>query len=76
MLRQPGAGNRAENERSWRVSAEDIIADNYNLDLRNPHADTDLEHRPPAELLTELIDVEKQILDSLESLHNALVEGR
>ncbi len=32
---------RQENEHAWRVSIEDIVANNYNLDIKNPHnADT------------------------------------
>jgi type I restriction enzyme M protein len=42
---------RAENEQAWRVSIDDIKADNYNLDLKNPHnSDTgpgDVEHLLP-----------------------------
>ena len=29
-----GGENREENENAWRVSAEDIIKSNYNLDIK------------------------------------------
>ena len=32
---------RVENEHAWRVSIEDIMAGNYNLDLKNPHMKDD-----------------------------------
>ncbi len=63
---------RVENAQSWKVPYDDIVKGNYNLDLHNPHKSDDLEHRPPAELVAELIDVEKQILAVLEELQLSL----
>lgn len=61
--------NRAENERAWRVPIADIeVNDEYNLDLRNPNRANDLAHRPPAELLAELIETERSILKLLNKL--------
>ena len=34
----------------------------YNLDLHNPNRPDDLAHRPPAELIAELIDTEHEVL--------------
>jgi type I restriction enzyme M protein len=31
-------GNRVENEFAWKVSADEIKARNYNLDIKNPHS--------------------------------------
>jgi len=36
--------DRAENEHAWRVPAATILANGCNLDSKNPHAATDLEH--------------------------------
>jgi type I restriction enzyme M protein len=60
--------NRAENNHAWRVPIGDIEGDDYNLDLRNPFRPTDLAHRPPAELLAELVETEREILDLLSGL--------
>lgn len=60
--------DRVENERAWRVPAGDIEANDYNLDLRNPNRADDLTHRPPSELLAELVDTEREILELLEEL--------
>ena len=57
-----GGPHASENERAWRVPIADIEADGYNLDLRNPNRPDDLAHRPPAELLAELIETERAIL--------------
>jgi type I restriction enzyme M protein len=53
---------RKENERAWRVPIAEIEANGYNLDLRNPNRPDDLTHRPPAELLTELMETEEEIM--------------
>jgi len=64
--------DRGENERAWRVPIADIEAGGWNLDLRNPHGPDDLAHRPPAELLDELMQVEREILSVLEELQQQL----
>lgn len=64
--------DRAESDRAWCVPAADIIADGCNLDLAPPAAADDLSHRPPAELLSELITTEQEILSLLTSLQQDL----
>ena len=44
--------NREENERAWKVSIDDIIARNYNLDIKNPHVGEVISH-DPEELLAD-----------------------
>lgn len=61
---------RTESERAWQVLAGDIAANGYNLDLRNPHRPDDLSHRPPSELLAELVDTEREVLALLEKLES------
>ena len=63
---------REENERAWRVPIANIEANGYNLDLRNPNRPDDLSHRPPAELLTELVETEREILVLLEDLQEEM----
>ncbi len=60
--------DRQENEQAWKVSTKDIVESGYNLDLRNPNRRDDLAHRPPAELVAELIDTERELLTLLEQL--------
>lgn len=59
---------RVENEHAWRVPIEAVVESGYNLDVRNPHAADDLAHRPPTELVAELVDNEKQIMVLLDEL--------
>ena len=68
-------GNRAENDRAWRVSITDLEASGFNLDLRNPHGPDDLAHRPPADLLAELVATEREIVGMLEQLQAAVGPG-
>ncbi len=66
---------REEGERAWRVPFADLEASGFNLDLRNPHRPDDLAHRPPAELLEELVETEKEILRVLEELRAEVGSG-
>jgi len=63
---------REESERAWRVPIADIETAGFNLDLRNPHRPDDLAHRPPAELLAELVETEREILGLLEELQREI----
>lgn len=63
---------RTENDRAWRVASSDVAGNGYNLDLRNPNRPDDLSHRPPKELLAELVDTEREILALLEKLEGEI----
>ena len=65
---------RVETERAWPVAASDLRADGYNLDRRNPNRADDLAHRPPGELIGELIDTERELLRLLEELRQEIKE--
>lgn len=52
--------NRQENEYAWKVSLEDIIARNYNLDIKNPHVGEVVNH-DPEELLAEYAKQQSEI---------------
>ncbi len=67
--------NRQENEQAWKVSIKDIIASNYNLDIKNPHVGEVISH-DPEELLADYskqqADIQK-LRDQLKDiLSNAL----
>ena len=44
--------NREENKFAWKVSVEEIKANNYNLDIKNPHR-VDAEHADLDEMLKD-----------------------
>lgn len=64
--------DRVETDQAWKVVASDVVESGYNLDLRNPHRRDDLTHRPPAELVAELIDTERELLSLLEDLQREI----
>jgi type I restriction enzyme M protein len=67
--------DRKENERAWCVPARQIIENGYNLDLKNPSAPDDLEHRSPEELVESIIEKERRILEIMEEIKGMLGKG-
>jgi type I restriction enzyme M protein len=65
---------RVENERAWCVPAEQVAANNFNLDLKNPNRKEDLEHLPPAELAESILAKEKQIAAIMDEIRSLLVK--
>jgi type I restriction enzyme M protein len=71
--------HRVENEHAWRVSIEEIKADNYNLDRKNPHdpgtGPGDLDHLLPEyeQLLARIADTRAKLK---KELHAALTATR
>jgi type I restriction enzyme M protein len=63
---------RAASEYAWQVPISDIEASRFNLDLKNPNRADDLAHRPPRELVAELVQTEGEILDILRELDSDL----
>lgn len=61
---------RAETDRSWRVDVSGVADANWNLDLKNPNRPDELTHRPPAELIAELMATEREIMGFLEELES------
>jgi len=59
--------NRTENEFAWKVSVHDVIANNYNLDIKNPHV-VDENHGDPEDILKDYLQLEKEA----EKTRNAL----
>ncbi|RCG32096.1 SAM-dependent DNA methyltransferase [Sphaerisporangium album] len=68
--------SRTTTNHAWSVPISDIIRAGYNLDLSNPTVSNDLAHRPPAELLADLLTTERGILNLLESLQRDLKVGK
>ena len=66
--------DRKENDRAWKVSAEEIKANGYNLDISNPHRKEE-GHKDPAELLAALQENRKELAATQEQLKAALAEA-
>ncbi len=70
--------NRVENEQAWKVTRDEIIARNYNLNIPNPHVGEQISHDPD-ELLATYAQQQQQIQglrDQLKSILSAALEGK
>ncbi|MFD3003852.1 N-6 DNA methylase [Pontibacter toksunensis] len=66
--------NRVETEYAWRVPVEEIVARNYNLDIKNPHApENDL--GVPSEILEKLQQTTQRVKALQQDIINALEES-
>ena len=65
---------REPTEFAWRVSAEEVKARGYNLDIKNPHAVAD-DHGDPEEWLARLVDAEREAADLRDRLKGILAEA-
>lgn len=73
-----GFAARVENEQAWKVSIDDIIARNFNLDIKNPHVGEQISYDPDellARYATEQAEIQ-QLRDQLKDiLATALGKG-
>ncbi len=53
---------RAKSDASWTVSAEEIVAKNYDLSAKNPNRKGDIEHKSPEQLLQKILEGETKII--------------
>ncbi|MGE3957761.1 MAG: N-6 DNA methylase [Vicinamibacterales bacterium] len=65
---------REEGPHSWRVSAADVAAKGFNLDLKNPNTKAGLAHADPNELVASMRGHEAAVLRLLAEI-DALVSG-
>ena len=67
---------RVEGETAWRVPAEQIARNNYNLDIKNPNGKKDLEQLPPEELVESILVKEERIAEIMGEIKRLLAEKR
>ena len=65
---------RKETDRAWKVTAEEIKARGYNLDIKNPHTTED-DHGDPEELLAKLAATEAEAASLRDQLKAILAEA-
>ena len=65
---------RKENEFAWKVTAKDIKANNYNLDVKNPHVGEQINHNPD-KLLKKYAKQQQEISDLRDQLKTILAEA-
>jgi type I restriction enzyme M protein len=63
---------REENEYAWRVSASDLLADDCNLDRKNPRAKEDIAHLPPSQIAASILQKEQRIAEIMINVRTLL----
>ncbi len=66
--------NREETELAWKVTADDIVAGGYNLDIPNPNVVAD-RHEDPDVLLARYEEATAEVEAARETLRSALAEA-
>lgn len=69
-----GRKGRAETPQAWRVTAEEVKARGYNLDIKNPHSVAD-DHGDPETLLADLDRAEAETAGLRDQLKAILAEA-
>lgn len=74
---------RRENDQAWKVRVEDVLRydgdgklNSANLDIKNPDSAEALEHRPPEELVADILDKERRIIEIMEGIQSEFAERR
>ena len=70
----PRREGRVETERGWKVSAEEVKARGYNLDIKNPHTVAE-DHGDPETLLEDLTAAEAEVAAIRDQLKAILSEA-
>jgi type I restriction enzyme M protein len=68
---QDGFATRVVTTQAWQVSIDDIIASNFNLDIKNPHVGEQISH-DPQELLSQYAEQQQDIQQLREQLKGIL----
>ena len=63
---------REENERAWKVPAEELLASNCNLDRKNPRGKEDITHLPPETLAASILEKEVKIAEIIDRIQGLL----
>jgi type I restriction enzyme M protein len=63
---------RQEDDRAWKVSAHELLANNCNLDRKNPRGKEDFEHLPPEQLVEDILKKEQRIAQLMEEIRATL----
>lgn len=64
---------RCLNGRSWKVPASELLANNCNLDRKNPNAKEDITHLPPEQLVASILQKEQRIAEIIANIQKQLV---
>ena len=65
---------RKENERAWKVPAAELLANNCNLDRKNPRGREDITHLPPEVLVEGILEKEQRITEIMGNIRKLLTQ--
>jgi type I restriction enzyme M protein len=65
---------REENERAWKVPTTELLANNCNIDRKNPRAKEDITHLPPTQLAADILNKEHRIAEILANIQKLLAK--
>jgi type I restriction enzyme M protein len=66
--------NRVESEKAWKVPAAELLANNCNLDRKNPRGAAELEHLPPEQLADDILQKEQRIAELMAEIKAVLAQ--
>ncbi len=66
-----GFASRVQNAQAWKVSIDEVIARNFNLDIKNPHQEETVSHDPD-ELLVQYAKQQEEIQTLRHQLRDIL----
>ena len=67
---------RKENDRAWKVPAAELLANNCNLDRKNPNVKEDITHLPPEQLAASILEKEKRIIEIVTNIQRLLGDAK
>lgn len=67
--------NRVENDRAWLVPLDDIVANSFNLDIRNPRGKEDFEHLHPQQLAEGILHKEGRITEIIADIKRKIEDA-
>jgi type I restriction enzyme M protein len=65
---------REENDRAWKVSAAELLANGCNLDRKNPRGKEDITHQPPDQLAASILHKEQRIAEIIGNVRVLLAK--
>ena len=66
------ASGREQNERAWKVSAAELLANGCNFDRKYPRAKEDIRHLPPEHFATSILKKEQRIAEIMGNIQKLL----
>ncbi|MHA1409798.1 MAG: N-6 DNA methylase [Candidatus Odinarchaeia archaeon] len=67
--------DREENEYAWKVSVDNIVENNYNLDVKNPNKEKEEDLRTPEEIVASVIEKEERISELMNEIKSEIQKG-